>query len=213
MTLQNKNVLITGSNRGLGKALVTAFLNEGSNVIEMTRKDCDLSNVDEVQSYAKNLGRVDVLVNCAGVFPVGTIHDTTLEQYQECIAVNLTAPFVLSQQLSKGMCDRGWGRIINIASSSAYGGGTKTSVYCASKHGLLGMSRAFHSELKTQGVRVICVSPGTIKTDMGREVENLGQIYDTFMEPDEIAEYVVYNAGLDGHMINEEIRLNRLFVQ
>lgn len=213
MILQNKNVLITGSNRGLGKSLVASFQKSGAEVIEVTRSDCDLTKLDEIYAFIKTLDRVDILVNSAGVFPVNNLHDITLDQYQECIQVNLTAPFILSQELSKGMCERGWGRIINIASSSAYGGGPKTSIYCASKHGILGLSRALHPELKKYGVRVICVSPGTIKTDMGREVENLGQLYDTFMDPEEVSDYIVYNTGLDGCMINEEIRLNRLFVQ
>ena len=106
-----------------------------------------------------------------------------------------------------------WGRIINIASSSAYGGSPMTSVYCASKHALLGFSRSLYKELKGDNVRVICVSPGSIKTEMGRKVEELGQDFDTFMEPDELAEYIVYSSSLDGNMISEEIRLNRVFIQ
>ena len=111
------------------------------------------------------------------------------------------------------MKERQWGRIINVASSSAYGAAPKTSAYSAAKHGLLGLSRALHNELKNQGVRVICVSPGSIQTPMGREVEKLGQRYDTFLDPAEIAEYIFYNASLDGEMIAEEIRLNRINIQ
>ena len=59
----------------------------------------------------------------------------------------------------------------------------------------------------------MCVSPGSIKTDMGKKVEALGQIYDTFMEPDEVAQYIVFNSTWDGAMINEELRLNRVVVQ
>lgn len=213
MTLQNRRVLISGASRGLGKSLVSAYKDVGAEVIELTRRECDLNNSADIYSFVESVGEVDVLVNCAGVFPINKLSDITPEEYNECIQVNLTAPFILTQEFSLGMVKRGWGRIINIASSSAYGGGPKTSIYCASKHALLGLSRSLHAELKPHGVRVICVSPGTIKTDMGREVEKLGQIYDTFMDPDEVARYIVYNTELDDNMVSEEIRLNRMFIQ
>jgi NAD(P)-dependent dehydrogenase (short-subunit alcohol dehydrogenase family) len=213
MILQNKRVLISGATRGLGKSLVKAYEETGAQVISLTRKECDLNNSADIYSFIESVGEVDVLVNCAGVLPVNKLHDITSEEYNECIQVNLTAPFILTQKLSIGMVKRGWGRIINIASSSAYGGGPKTSIYCASKHALLGLSRSLYTELKPHGVRVICISPGTIKTDMGRNVEKLGQIYDTFMEPNEVARYIVYNTELDGNMVSEEIRLNRMFIQ
>ena len=212
-SLKQKRVLVTGANRGLGKSLVDAYRQSGAEVIELTRKECYLTDTDEIYSFLNSVGEVDVLVNCAGVFPLNELHDISLSQYNECIQVNLTAPFILSKELSRGMIERGWGRIVNIASSSAYGGGPKTSIYCASKHALLGLSRSLFAELKSKGVRVICVSPGTIKTDMGKDVEKLGQTFDTFMNPDEVAEYIVYNTALDDNMVSEEIRLNRMFVQ
>jgi|10_taG_2_1085330.scaffolds.fasta_scaffold02010_6 NAD(P)-dependent dehydrogenase (short-subunit alcohol dehydrogenase family) len=212
-SLEGKKVLVTGAKRGLGKSLVNSYRRVGAKVIPMTREECDLRDTNQIYSFLDSVGRVDVLVNCAGVFPLNELHNISLKQYNECIQVNLTAPFILSQELSKGMIERGWGRIVNIASSSAYGGGAKTSVYCASKHALLGLSRSLFAELKSKGVRVICVSPGTIKTDMGKDVEKLGQTFDTFMNPDEVAEYIVYNTSLNDNMVSEEIRLNRMFVQ
>ena len=156
---------------------------------------------------------VDILVNCAGVFPVKGISEVSLEEYDECMNINVRAPFLLIRELSKNMVKNNWGRIINIASSSAYGGSPLTSIYCASKHALLGLSRSLYKELKGNNVRVICVSPGSIKTDMGKKVEALGQTYDTFMEPEEVAKYVVYNSSWDGNMVSEEVRLNRVTVQ
>ena len=229
MILQDKKVLITGGNRGLGKELAKAYEKAGAQVVITGRNEealiaavegtsmcyavCDLMNTNSIYELVDVMDDVDVLVNCAGVFPVGTLEETSLEDYQECMQVNVTAPFILIKELSKKMADKGWGRIVNIASSSAYAGGPKTSIYCAAKHALLGLSRSLFKELKGSGVRVLCVSPGTIKTDMGREVEKLGQEYDTFMEPEEIADYIVYNTALNGHMVSEEIRLNRMFIQ
>jgi len=140
-SLEGKKVLVTGAKRGLGKSLVNSYRRVGAKVIPMTREECDLRDTNQIYSFLDSVGRVDVLVNCAGVFPLNELHNISLKQYNECIQVNLTAPFILSQELSKGMIERGWGRIVNIASSSAYGGGAKTSVYCASKHALLGLSR------------------------------------------------------------------------
>lgn len=232
-----KKVLITGGNRGLGLELCHTYSKNGYSVVTTVRnsetlqnflktnngsilKDagvnfytCDLSNLSEVQGLCSKIGWVDILINCAGIFHVGNLVDCDIDSYNECIAVNLTAPFLLIQQFCPYMIDQKWGRIINIGSSSAYNGSVKTSVYCASKHAILGLSRSLFQELKEYGVRTICVSPGTIKTDMGRSVESLGQEYDTFINPKELAEYILYNSSLDDNMISEEIRLNRVFIQ
>jgi 3-oxoacyl-[acyl-carrier protein] reductase len=113
----------------------------------------------------------------------------------------------LSLAFAGRMVKNGWGRIVNIASSSAYAGFPDTVVYCASKHGLLGFSRALDAELRTSGVRVIAVSPGSIKTPMGRKVP--GQDFETFMEPTEVAAEIVHVTGLDGSLVVSELRLER----
>jgi len=237
--LKNKVALITGATRGLGKALALEYANRGCDVILVGRnrerleqvqdevlsshpavrvwkRVCNLADKQEVVDLAvqlKNQVVVDILVNCAGVFPVGTLGDVSVEQYEECMAVNVTAPFLLMRELSPAMIENKWGRIINIASSSAYGGGPLTSTYCASKHALLGLSRSLYKELKEFGIRVQCVSPGSIQTDMGRAVEKLGQQFNTFMTAAEVAHYVVYNSSLNGNLVCEELRLNRVHVQ
>jgi NAD(P)-dependent dehydrogenase (short-subunit alcohol dehydrogenase family) len=104
-----------------------------------------------------------------------------------------------------------WGRIINIGSSSAYGGYKNTSLYCASKHALLGFSRALHDELKEHNIRVFCVSPSGTKTAMGKSIK--GQNYDTFIDPKDVAEYIAYISSFDNAMISEEIRLNRMILK
>ena len=241
MILQNKNVLITGATGGLGSAIASEFIKNGSNLFltgtdsskleqlttqlqsenifdrKVKYEKCDLSNEAFVLEFIEKVkfvfGSIDVLVNCAGIFPVKSLTDTSLEEYKKCIQVNLNTPFVLIKNFFQDMIKNKWGRIINIASSSAYAGSPLTSSYCASKHGLLGLSRSLYQELKTKGVRVMVVAPGSMKTKMGREVEKLGQTYDTFMEPSEIANYVVHNASFDGNLVCEELRLNRLEVR
>jgi len=240
-TLMHKNVLITGASGGLGGTIAAEYAKRGCNLfltgrdqekllslkqqiynfmnekVKINIETCDLE--EEVQIYAlvervKSIyDRIDILVNCAGVFPVKSLSDINLKEYKRCININLTAPFILIKEFSKEMVESGWGQIINVASSSAYAGGANTSVYCASKHGLLGLSRSLHKELNKHNIRVICVSPGSIKTEMGREVEKLGQDFDTFIDPQELAEYIMFNSLLSDNLISEEIRLNRRFIQ
>ena len=241
MTLQNKNVLITGAYGGLGKSISEEFLLSGNNVVlvgknwekllelrveleEKNKHRCNISSYvcdlnDDKSIYAminsvkEDCKTIDVLVNCAGTFPISQLREMSLYEYRQCMKVNMEAPFILTQEFTKEMARQKWGRVINIASSSAYGGGAKTSVYCASKHALLGFSRSLFKELKDDGIRVFCISPGSIQTEMGKEVEKLGQIYDTFMTPEEVAQYILHVASYDGQMVSEEVRLNRVHVQ
>ena len=236
MTLQTKNVLITGAYGGLGAALARKYFLAGNNLCLVGRNEkkllalkdelqslssdgevlleaCNLNDVESLVSLTQRVDNVDVLINCAGVFPVASLEDTDSETFLNCINTNLVAPFILIREFSKSMKRNGWGRIINIASSSAYAGSPKTSAYCASKHALLGLSRSLYKELKGHGVRVFTVSPGSIQTEMGKDVEKLGQLYDTFMTPEEVSDYIHYVTSFDGHMVSEEIRLNRMIVQ
>ena len=236
--LKNKNALITGVTGGVGENIATELLKKGCNVFVTGRNDlklkkivkklkkinncvyyknCDLSvnsNVISLINDVKDVfSNIDILVNAAGIFPVKLFADTNLNDYNECMNVNLTTPFFLTNEFCKDMIKNKWGRVINIASSSAYAGASKTSVYCTSKHALLGMSRSIHNEFKHDNVRVLCVSPGSIKTEMGRKVEQLGQDYNTFIDPKELAEYIVYVSCFDKEMVSEEIRLNRLLIK
>jgi NAD(P)-dependent dehydrogenase (short-subunit alcohol dehydrogenase family) len=157
------------------------------------------------------MGKVDILVNSAGTFPVASLEEGTLEDYDRCFAVNVRAPFLLMRLLAPQMAERRWGRIVNIGSSSAYAGFKDTAVYCASKHALLGLSRSLYQEYKDRSVRVFCLSPGSVQTEMGRKVR--GQIFETFIRPEEVAHYLVFMISFDDEMVSEEVRLNRVNIQ
>ena len=150
---------------------------------------------------------VDILVNNAGIFPIKTLAESTDQDYKDCFAVNVYAPFVLSRDLGRKMTQQRWGRIVNIGSSSSYNGSGETGLYCASKHALLGLSRSLFQEYRDSGVRVYSVSPGSIQTPMG--ATDTRQDYSTFINPDEVAEYVGFILSYENEMISEEIRLNR----
>ena len=152
-------------------------------------------------------------MNCAGIFPVSPISQSTLEQYDSCMNLNVRVPFVLSKEFSKDMMKNRWGRIVNIASSGAYNGLKNTAIYRSSKHALLGLSRSLHNELKEFNVRTFCISPGPIKTDMGKDIvkkENPNENYDTFMKPNEIAEFIIFAISFDNNLISSEVRLGRI---
>jgi short-subunit dehydrogenase len=236
--LQGKNCLITGATGGLGKEIVKEFAKNGCNLfltgrnneklnslknelendkIKIDFEAADLSDIDDIQKLIdktkKVFSNIDILVNCAGIFPVKLLSDSTVEDFEKCFSVNVKAAFILSKEFSQGMISKKWGRIINIASSGAYNGRRKTVIYRASKHALLGLSRSIHNELKEHNVRTFCVSPGPIKTSMGHDIiknENPDERFDSFMNPDEIAEFIVYLISFDNEMVSEEIRLSRI---
>jgi NAD(P)-dependent dehydrogenase (short-subunit alcohol dehydrogenase family) len=154
------------------------------------------------------MGGIDLFVHAAGIFAVRRLEETRDEDFEELFAVNVRAPLALARAVAPGMAERRWGRIVLVGSSSSYEGFAETALYCASKHALLGLARALHKEWRARGVRVLCVSPGGIKTAMGRQVPR--QEWETFLEPEDVADWIVRAARADGALVAEELRLNRM---
>jgi len=125
--------------------------------------------------------------------------------------VNIQAPILLSKEFSQDMVKKKWGRIVNIGSSSSYQGFKNSSIYCASKHALLGFSRSVLDELKNDNVRTFCVSPSSIKTKMGETL--VEQDFNTFLNPKEVAESVIFIISYNDEMIIDELRLNRIKIE
>jgi 3-oxoacyl-[acyl-carrier protein] reductase len=165
-----------------------------------------------IKKIRAKFNSIDVLINCAGIFPVNPISKNSLDEYDTCMNLNVRVPFVLAKEFSKDMVKNEWGRIVNIASSSAHNGFKNAAIYCSSKHALLGLSRTLFSELKDKNVRTFCVSPGSMKTRMAKEDEGLlaEQDYNTFMEPSEVAEFIAKIISYDNEMVSQEISLSRL---
>ena len=238
--LKNKNCLITGATGGLGREIAKELAKENCNLFLTSKEESlkqlkteiqeisneisieyqltDLRNDDEINSLVREvrekLPQIDILVNCAGIFPVNKISKSTIEEYDSCMNLNVRAPFILSKEFSKDMVKNGWGRIVNIASSSAHNGFKNAAIYCSSKHALLGLSRTLFAELKNQNVRTFCVSPGSMKTRMAKEDEGLlaEHDYNTFMEPNEVAEFIIKIISYNNEMISQEINLSRLTI-
>ena len=223
MILKGKKALITGATGGLGRQIClslafagckihatgtsAAKLDELEFLINSIDDAClgtyqvDLTDEKSIKKTCSDL-EVDILINCAGVFPIASLEKSTIEEFDKCMAINLRAPFLLTKLLISHMKNQGWGRVINVGSSSGYGG---------FKDGLLGLSRSLYNEYRESGVKVFSVSPGSIKTPMGKTIKN--QDYNTFMEPKEIADFITKIISYDGNMIPEETRLNRVIVR
>ena len=222
-SLKGKNVFLTGATGGIGRELAYQFARSGCNLF-LTGRDIDnrygttgfqagdLENTQDVLSLVEGanncLGKIDILVNCAGSFIVKPLFESSLDDFDMSFNVNVRAPFLFSREFAKSMSKSGWGRIINIGSSSSYSGFSNTSLYCSSKHG---MSRSFYDELKDHNIKTFCFSPGSVKTEMGKKVKN--QDFSTFIDPEELAEYIVFTISFDSDMISEELRINRFKIQ
>lgn len=177
-----KTVLVTGGVRGIGKAISLAFLEKGYRVCTAYSRDeenaekmralgvecylADIRKESEVISLFEKIGKVDILVNNAGVALVKQIQDTSFEEYAQTVAVNLGGAFLCAREASKGMISRQSGLIVNISSVWGEVGGSCESVYSATKAGLIGFTKALAKELGYSGIRVNCISPGVIETQM-----------------------------------------------
>ena len=238
---ERKKCIITGATGGLGKQIAIEFAQAGCNLfltgrnnekLELLKKELKMKNqeieifyrsadltknediIELIEIVREKFSTIDILINCAGNFPVNPLSESTMEEFDSCMNLNVRAPFVLSKEFSKDMIKNKWGRIVNIASSSAHNGFKNAAIYCASKHALLGLSRTLFAELKNQNVRTFCISPGSMKTRMAKEDEGLlaEQDYNTFMEPNEVAEFIIKIISYDNEMVSQEINLSRLII-
>lgn len=228
--LLNKNVFLTGATGGLGSIIADDLHAYGCRLYLVTSNKLkipqlrkkyrrnlisasylDLSKPQEVEKKLKQIKakfKFDIIINCAGIFPVRSIDKTSLFTVQNCFNINVISPFIVIKELSNNMKKTGWGRIINIGSSSSYNGFKDTSVYCSSKHALLGLSRSISDEFKPYNIRTYAISPGSIKTKMGKKVKN--QTYENFIDPKDISELLINLIQYDNNMMVEEISLGRM---
>ncbi len=182
-----KNVLITGGSRGIGKAMVELFSAKGYRVAftyknsedaakELSKSTgavaiaADSASEAEIkaatEAAARALGGIDILINNAGISTFGMIQDISFEEWQKCLSVNLTAPFIYSREVLPYMIKNHKGRIINISSMWGLVGASCEVAYSAAKAGLIGMTKAMAKELSPSGITVNAIAPGVIETDM-----------------------------------------------
>jgi NAD(P)-dependent dehydrogenase (short-subunit alcohol dehydrogenase family) len=169
---------------------------------------CDVSADADVTAAAERVrerfGRIDVLVNNAGISWIAPAEETAAEQWRRVLDVNLTGPFLLCREFGRMMLEAGAGSIVNVASIAGLRGIADRAAYNASKHGLIGLTRTLAAEWGGRGVRVSAVCPGWVKTEMDAADQSAGGYVDSdivgqvpmgrFAAPDDVAAAVVFLA-------------------
>jgi NAD(P)-dependent dehydrogenase (short-subunit alcohol dehydrogenase family) len=214
-----KVAVITGAAQGIGKQTAAVLNDMDWSVVLLDLQPIDTSIygsalslvgdiTDEsfVQSAAnqtiENFGRVDALVNNAGISYITSALETSAEMYRKVIDVNLVAPFLLAKAFGGLMVKAGSGSVVNVASVAGLQGVADRSAYNASKHGLIGLTRTLSVEWGAKGVRVNAVCPGWVKTEMDHKDQAGGSYSDSditdhvpmgrFAKPDDIAQSIAW---------------------
>ena len=186
----SRHALITGAGTGIGEAISRQLHREGHAVTLVGRRSEPpetLSQALSKQSFAvtgdvtdrgeielafeaakAQFGNVEILVNCAGMAPTAPFHRVDFADWQRTMDVNVNGVFHCTQLALESMLENNWGRVVNIASVASLRGFPYVSGYCASKHAVLGMTRALALEVATQGITVNAVCPGYVDTDIVR---------------------------------------------
>jgi NAD(P)-dependent dehydrogenase (short-subunit alcohol dehydrogenase family) len=184
MDLSRSTVLLSGANRGIGLAIAREVAQRGATVLAAVRDPaempalpgssrtiaCDVSNTASIEAAVAEAGPVDVLVNNAGLLQAGQLEHEDPEHLQAVLRVNLAGPIHLTRLVLPGMLERGRGTIVNNASISGYAFFPGSSVYAASKAGLVGFSEALRRELRGTGVGVLHLVTPSIDTQMMDQV-------------------------------------------
>jgi len=184
--LTGKAALVTGASKGIGRAIALALAQAGATVIPAGRDEralaavagenrgvvLDMSDLTAVRETARRLPPVDILVNNAGTIRRAPVLDTDPDDWRAVLTVNLDSIFELTQPIARGMVERGYGRIVNVASLLAFQGGINVAAYAASKHAIVGLTQAMSNELAGKGVNVNAVAPGYVETDNTEALRN-----------------------------------------
>lgn len=230
--LTGLKALITGGNRGIGKAVAASLKQAGANIIITGTNEqalaeaaaelgavairCDMHNVADIENLAQQTGAVDILVNNAGITRDMLFSRQTQDQWDEVLRINTDAPVRLSRLLLPHMAEKGFGRIVNITSVVAHMGNVGQTNYVTAKAALTGFTKALSKEVARKGVTVNAVAPGFITTDMTSKLpEKVVDQFKTlipaqrFGEPSDIAAAVRFLASREaGYITGTTVHVN-----
>ncbi len=228
-SIDGKAAVVTGGSRGIGAAIAAALAARGARVVVSSRSQkqveesaeklrskgadahavvCDVSDPEQVRSLAQRshdlIGEVDILVNNAGFAPSAPLREIELEDWERVFAVNVTGTLLCTQAFAPQMATRGWGRVVNLASIAGRVGAPYIAAYAATKHAVVGLTRALGAEMAKTGVTVNAVCPGYVDTPM-TEV-SIARIRDkTGMEEADVRRYMSESSPQGRLMDPEEI--------
>nr|WP_314896497.1 3-ketoacyl-ACP reductase [uncultured Flavobacterium sp.] len=220
--LKNKNALITGAGKGIGKAVAIALAKEGVNVILLARTQADL---DEVAKEVKALGvkslaltadvadinsvnsavekalddfkTVDILINNAGIAAFGNFLELEPATWERIIQVNLMGTYYVTRAVLPNMIERQTGDIINISSTAGLSGNALTSAYSASKFAVLGLTESLMQEVRKHNIRVTALTPSTVATDMAKDLKLTDGNPEKVMQSEDMAELIIAQLKLN----------------
>ncbi|HEY3379720.1 MAG TPA: SDR family oxidoreductase [Armatimonadota bacterium] len=226
--------LITGAGRGIGRAIALAVAARGiacaltartadglaetaalvrargGQVFTLTADLADMAAPEQlVAATVAHYGRLDILINNAGLLLVKPFAETTVEEFDQVLAINLRAPFALTKAALPYLAASGTGAVINIASAAGKRFYAGQSAYCASKHGLVGLNKVLAAELRSQGVRVHAICPGGVATEMTTS-QRPDWSPDDLMAPEDIAEAVIFLLALSPRATVDELPIRRI---
>lgn len=223
--LEGKVTMVTGAARGLGRAVARLYAMEGAVVYaldmltdevetlasepgDVRPRRMDVTDAEDVASVVGAIeaeaGRIDVLVNNAGIIFFKPVEEVSVEDWDRLLSVNLRGPFLCVRAVAPGMKQRRSGAIINVSSNAGIVGGLDESTYCASKFGLEGLSRSLSQEFTPYNVSVNTITPGHPMHTAMSEVTYSAEVRKIWKDPMELAPAFVHLALQDASGINDQ---------